>query len=526
VGSADPRIEERVGSTLNDKWTLEKLLGQGGMAAVYAARHRNGARAAVKMLHPELTRHPNVRERFLREGYAANKVEHRGVVQVLDDDIVKEGPDDGAAYLVMELLDGESLQQRMERTPPPSDRELLEVMAGVLDVLEMAHQRGVIHRDLKPDNLFLARDPNSGTLRLKVLDFGLARIAEAESVTVDGLALGTPHFMSPEQAAGRKDDIDGRTDIFSLGATFFTIMAGRHVHEGENTIQVVVKMATEPAPPVRSVAPTMSEPIAHIIDKSLSFERESRYQSAAEMRGDVDLALRALDIGHSPTIELYATSRKTMSAGKIAAELQKDSELKEAGWFEEAPPRSPPPPPPPPKDPTIALSSGDIEEADASKEERPPSSRPPRSRRRDRGGGFPVFKIAVLVAAAGAAWVYWPEIRARFDHLDANTLPSAIVDAGNAVVVDIVDAATTTTIAITGADDASAASEDAAVDPADAGDAGDAGEDELDDDAPDAAPTATDHDASSPVAHVTPPRPKPAHKKPPKRPPQKPPRKK
>ncbi|HEY8074762.1 MAG TPA: serine/threonine protein kinase, partial [Labilithrix sp.] len=107
--AVDPRIEERVGSTLNDKWTLEKLLGQGGMAAVYLARHRNGARAAVKILHPELTRHPSVRERFLREGYAANKVEHRGTVQVLDDDVVKEGPDVDAAYIVMELLEGESL---------------------------------------------------------------------------------------------------------------------------------------------------------------------------------------------------------------------------------------------------------------------------------------------------------------------------------------------------------------------------------------------------------------------------------
>ena len=118
----DSRSQERVGTVLNDKWTLERLLGVGGMAAVYEARHRNGARAAVKVLHPDLSRHREVRERFLREGYAANRVEHPSAVKVTDDDVVAGGPDAGTAYLVMELLDGESLQDRLERgTIPPRD---------------------------------------------------------------------------------------------------------------------------------------------------------------------------------------------------------------------------------------------------------------------------------------------------------------------------------------------------------------------------------------------------------------------
>src|SRR5687768_15755292 len=144
MADADPRALERVGAILNDKWTLERLLGVGGMGAVYAGRHRNGARAAIKVLHPDLARVDVVRERFLREGYAANSVEHRGAVQVLDDDIVNDGPDQGSAYLVMELLEGESLDARASREPKLSERDLLEVMDAVLDVLDAAHAHGVI----------------------------------------------------------------------------------------------------------------------------------------------------------------------------------------------------------------------------------------------------------------------------------------------------------------------------------------------------------------------------------------------
>src|SRR3990172_8783751 len=113
----DARAYARVGATLNDKWTLERLLGIGGMAAVYAGKHRNGARAAGKVLHPDISKIQEARERFIREGYAANSVEHPGVVKVLDDDVVSGGDDDGTAYLVMELLEGESLEDRIERGP-------------------------------------------------------------------------------------------------------------------------------------------------------------------------------------------------------------------------------------------------------------------------------------------------------------------------------------------------------------------------------------------------------------------------
>jgi eukaryotic-like serine/threonine-protein kinase len=299
----DIRAHERVGTVLNDKWTLERVLGVGGMAAVYAARHRNGARAAVKVLHADLSRQAEVRERFLREGYAANRVEHPGVVKVLDDDVVASGADTGTAYLVMELLEGESLQDRLERNPPMGEREFLVIAASVLDVLEAAHARGVVHRDLKPENLFLLREreEDTGRVRVKVLDFGLARLLQGQAITSYGLALGTPSFMSPEQAAGRVDEVDGRTDLFALAATGFRLRTGRRIHEGINAVELVTKMANVAAPRVRTVAPTVSEAFAQVVDRALEFRREDRYESAAAMRDDVFKAIAKLDAGVTAT---------------------------------------------------------------------------------------------------------------------------------------------------------------------------------------------------------------------------------
>jgi serine/threonine protein kinase len=286
----------RVGAVLNDKWTLERLLGIGGMGAVYAGRHRNGALGAIKVLHAVLARNKAVRERFRREGYAANKVGHQGVVKVIDDDIVASGPDEGTAYLVMELLEGESLQDRLENGPPIDEPEFLRIADSVLDVLQAAHKHGVVHRDLKPENLFFARD-EEGKTRIKVLDFGLARLLEEQSITAYGLVLGTPSFMSPEQASGKITDIDGRTDMFALAATGFRLRAGRRIHEADDAIELVKKMASVAAPPLRSVAPDASEPYARVIDRALQFDRDDRYKNAAAMQADVRRPLAELEPG-------------------------------------------------------------------------------------------------------------------------------------------------------------------------------------------------------------------------------------
>jgi len=338
---------------LNDKWTLERLLGVGGMGAVYAGRHRNGARAAVKVLHRALSKFDEVRARFLREGYAANRVGRPGVVKVLDDDIVKGGPDDGTAYLVMELLAGESLDQRVQSGRGVSEREFLVVADAVLDVLEGAHASGVVHRDIKPENIFIAVD-ESGAERVKVLDFGLARLLEARGATAHGVAVGTPSFMSPEQAAGRNDEVDGRTDLYALAATGFVVLTGRRIHDGEGAVDRVVKMASLPAPRIRSAAPDVSEEFARVIDHALEFRRESRYQTAAEMRADVQ---RALDLlGGAVPLPVVVVSEKSVELS--AADLVAISKVQSAP-SPEAPPQPSPAlpvalPDAPPRDPSPA----------------------------------------------------------------------------------------------------------------------------------------------------------------------------
>jgi len=184
------RAQARVGVVLRDKWHLDALLGVGGMAAVYAATHRNGARGAIKILHAELSVDAGIRARFLREGYAANTVGHRGVVRVLDDDVL----DDGAVFVVMELLEGESLESRRERAGgrlPPLD--VLSAADQLLDVLVAAHAKGVVHRDLKPENVFVTTGGE-----LKVLDFGIAKLRQStagSSGTRTGAAMGTPAHL-------------------------------------------------------------------------------------------------------------------------------------------------------------------------------------------------------------------------------------------------------------------------------------------------------------------------------------------
>ncbi|HEX8796059.1 MAG TPA: serine/threonine-protein kinase [Polyangiaceae bacterium] len=290
--TSDQDALAREGTVLNEKWTLVRLLGIGGMGAVYAARHRNGARAAVKILHPEYSRHKEVRERFRREGYASNKVAHPGVVKVLDDDVVASGPDAGTVYLVMELLEGQSLQDRIECGTTIGERDFLEMADGVLDVLRAAHEAGVVHRDLKPENLFF--EESGDRARIKVLDFGMARLLDQAAITSYGMALGTPSFMAPEQAAGRLDEIDGRTDLFALAATGFRLRTGRRIHEADDAIELVQLMAKAPAPPLRSVAPGASAPFARVIDRALQFRREDRYENAAAMQADVRRALAEL----------------------------------------------------------------------------------------------------------------------------------------------------------------------------------------------------------------------------------------
>src|SRR5579883_1652599 len=235
--------QARVGATLRGKWHLDAVLGVGGMAAVYAATHRNGTRAAVKILHRELSLDPRLRRRFLREGEIANAVGHGGAVRILDDDTAE----DGSLYLVTELLEGENLEDRCARCGGRlSEDEVLSIADQILDVLIAAHARDLVHRDLKPANVFVTCAGG-----VKVLDFGIARargLASQTQATAAGSTLGTPAYMAPEQARGLMDEIDARTDLWAVGATMFRMLSDKLVHEGRTASEELLSAMTKPAP--------------------------------------------------------------------------------------------------------------------------------------------------------------------------------------------------------------------------------------------------------------------------------------
>jgi serine/threonine-protein kinase len=257
---------------LDSKWKLDALLGVGGMAAVYAATHRNGARAAIKFLPFSLATGPEVCQRLLREGYLANKIQHNAVVRVLDDHI---DYDKEYAYIVMELLDGETTRQRLERTGSFGPLQAIELMLELCDCLRAAHQAQVIHRDIKPENLFLTKQG------LKVLDFGIARALDGNSsLTQTGTSLGTPAYMSPEQARGKQKEVTARSDIYAVGATMLFMLSGETLHEGDSPMELMVRAAWTPAPRARKLCPTLPEPIAAVIDRCCAFDPNDRYPDA------------------------------------------------------------------------------------------------------------------------------------------------------------------------------------------------------------------------------------------------------
>jgi serine/threonine-protein kinase len=268
------------------------------MASVYEVRHRNGRKAALKVLHPELASDATSRRRFLTEAYAANKVEHPGVPLVEDD-----GEDGDLAFLVMELLTGKPLSDRLAQGAF-SVSETVRVSAAVLDVLASAHDHGVIHRDIKPSNIF-----ELATGQIKVLDFGVALIVDAGLVTLtsSGVAVGTPAYMAPEQASGRREEVDALSDIWAVGATMFTLLARRHVHDAKGYHASLVAAATKPAPLIGTVLPALPADVAAVIDRALAFDRNERWPNARAMQSALLRCVPGTALPSSMSIESAPT---------------------------------------------------------------------------------------------------------------------------------------------------------------------------------------------------------------------------
>ena len=276
------QASSRLGTDLNEKWRIDKVLGVGGMGAVFAATHKNnGTRSAVKVLHLEYSRAADVRERFLREGRIANRVNHTARVQVTDDGV----SDLGEPFLVMELLEGMTLAELFRRGGGrmPLDK-LLSIFDTVLDLLGKCHELDIVHRDIKPANIFLTKQ---GPVR--VLDFGVARMREPESgqqATRAGIALGTASFIAPEQALGM-EKVDGRADLFSVGACLYAGLTGERLHAAKTEAEEFVIAATQSAPSVARKAKELPAEVVAFVDKALLYDKNQRFNNAQEMRSEL-----------------------------------------------------------------------------------------------------------------------------------------------------------------------------------------------------------------------------------------------
>jgi serine/threonine protein kinase len=291
----DPGAAKRVGQPLNGQWHVDRLIDVGGCASVYEATHRDGRRAAVKVLHASAAATPELRRRFLREGYVANKIEHPGALDILDDDLAS----DGTPFLVMELLEGESLSHRLARVGGQIPyAETLGIAGQILDVLDAAHANGVLHRDVKPGNIFLTTAGHA-----KLLDFGLARIRDGVATavpTLSGIVIGTAGYLAPEQARGMPEDVDVRSDLFGVGAVMFRAIVGRAPHEAPTQIDTLLAAMKDPAPPLGVALPGAPEALASVVDRALAFDKNDRWRSAREMQ----LAIRSAyaSLGHRPVV--------------------------------------------------------------------------------------------------------------------------------------------------------------------------------------------------------------------------------
>ncbi len=274
----DEPADRLVGALVAERYRITRKLGEGGMGSVYEAEHELiGKRVALKCLNPELTRAPEIVERFRREARAATAVGNEHIVDVTDFGTLP----DGSPFMVMEHLDGVELGNLVESEGPLPIGRACRIVKEICEALGAAHEKGVVHRDLKPENVFLVRRGGRSDF-VKVLDFGISKFTEPEKsahLTRTGVTMGTPHYMSPEQAQGLAS-MDHRTDIYAIGVILFRLLAGVEPFDGATFPMLMVQIVTVSAPLVTAHRPDVPEALAHVIRCALEKDPHHRYQTA------------------------------------------------------------------------------------------------------------------------------------------------------------------------------------------------------------------------------------------------------
>jgi eukaryotic-like serine/threonine-protein kinase len=315
--------DERAGLILDGKYRLVEKLGEGGMGYVYLGMHQYlGKKVAVKFLHQEYATNEELISRFYREARAAAEIGHPGIVDVLDMGVSPEGE----PYLVMEYLEGESLGSMLRRDGAVDLATACGIMEQVLLALEAAHEKGIVHRDLKPENIFLnVREDTPPTIKL--IDFGISKITRQSRdprLTQTGSLLGTPSYMSPEQARG-DNEIDSRSDLYSMGVVLYQMLTGALPFEGTNYNRLLIKVLTEPPLAPGQANPAFPKEAEPLVMKALAKPREERFQTALEMLE----ALKHISAFGSRTERLSMVAlgikRSTMATASLSRFAENDS---------------------------------------------------------------------------------------------------------------------------------------------------------------------------------------------------------
>jgi len=283
-----------VGTTLSESYVIERILGEGGMGRVYLASHTRipGKRFAIKALHEEFARHDEALARFKREAEAGALVNHPQVVAVQD---MGTAPD-GRPFIVTEFLDGEELHDRIERSGALTPTEAVPIFLQVCSALAAAHAQGVIHRDVKPENIFLVGG-GPDLVNAKLLDFGISRLADSgrQALTAAGIALGTPAFMSPEQARGKP--VDHRVDIYSVGLSLYVALTGVSPFERDAPNESLMALLTEEVPPPSMLEPGIPPDLEKVVLRAMAREPDERFARVEELHA----ALAPFATAPSPT---------------------------------------------------------------------------------------------------------------------------------------------------------------------------------------------------------------------------------
>jgi len=271
--------QHRVGTLLGGKYELQRLVGAGGMGAVYESRNAwTGRRVAIKVLHPEFAQKQEVLARFFREAQAATRIAHPNIVEVLD---LGQDPVDGAFYIVQEFLDGRDLRAVMDEAGAMSPRRAVEIIGPVMAALSAAHAHGVVHRDIKPENIFVSLGPD-GSVTPKLIDFGVSKVVDQSpdllSRTMPGTTLGTPYYMSPEQCRGDAL-LDGRSDVWGVGAVLYEMLSGELAFDAPNYNSLIVKIVTSAPEPLGHRAPGVPAPLAALVHRALTAKLDARLPS-------------------------------------------------------------------------------------------------------------------------------------------------------------------------------------------------------------------------------------------------------